>query len=268
MQQQIKTNMLMKQIVLTMVALATICTQSATAQTRVSNLYTETQSLKIEKVQDTANPVQVNRYLFAGYNTLCLPMTLSAEQFAAAAKDVRIERLAAIRQVGSTVQLCFVDCTNDGIEAGVPYLIFSPTRQYLRAKNTEANAINDELKTIRMDDGKGNQVSFGSSWNMRQKDGLYGIPAKQNVEILESVLVRTTEELSFLPTRCGFSWEQQAPSAEKLEIVHMNPAEVTAIGQQLKANNNTDETIYDLNGRRVSGNAKGLYIKGGKKIVK
>ena len=108
----------MKQIVLTMVALATICTQSATAQTRVSNLYTETQSLKIEKVQDTANPVQVNRYLFAGYNTLCLPMTLSAEQFAAAAKDVRIERLAAIRQVGSTVQLCFVDCTNDGIEAG------------------------------------------------------------------------------------------------------------------------------------------------------
>ena len=258
----------MKQIVLTMMALATICTQTATAQTRVSNLYTETQTLKVEQVQNTDNPVQVNRYLFAGYNTLCLPMTLSAEQFAAAAKDVRIERLAAIRQVGTTVQLCFVDCTNDGIEAGVPYLIFSPTRQYLRAKNTEANAINDELKTIRMDDGKGNQVSFGSSWTSRQKNGLYGIPAKQDVEILESVLVRTTEELSFLPTRCGFSWEQQSATAQKLEIVHMNAAEATAIQLTPNTQQPTSNGYYDLNGRRVNGTAKGLYIKDGKKVVK
>ena len=259
----------MKQIVLTMMALATICTQTATAQKRVSNLYTETQTLKVEQVQNTDNPVQVNRYLFAGYNTLCLPMTLSAEQFAAAAKDVRIERLAAIRQVGTTVQLCFVDCTNDGIEAGVPYLIFSPTRQYLRAKNTEANAINADLKTIRMDDGQGNQVSFASSWTSRQKNGLYGIPAKQDVEILESILVRTTEELSFLPTRCGFSWEQQSATAQKLEIVHMNAAEATAISQ-LSANtqHQTSNTYYDLNGRRVNGTAKGLYIKDGKKVVK
>ena len=261
--------MLMKQIVLTMMALATICTQTATAQKRVSYLYTETQTLKVGQVQNTDNPVQVNRYLFAGYNTLCLPMTLSAEQFAAAAKDVRIERLAAIRQVGTTVQLCFVDCTNDGIEAGVPYLIFSPTRQYLRAKNTEANAINADLKTIRMDDGQGNQVSFASSWTSRQKNGLYGIPAKQDVEILESVLVRTTEDLSFLPTRCGFSWEQQSATAQKLEIVHMNAAEATAISQ-LSANtqHQTSNTYYDLNGRRVNGTAKGLYIKDGKKVVK
>ena len=257
--------MLMKQIVLTMMALAMTCAQ-ATAQNRVKNLYTETQALKVEQVQSTENPVQVNRYLFAGYNTLCLPMTLSAEQFAATAKDVRIERLAAIRQVGTTLQLCFVDCTNDGIEAGVPYLIFSPTRQYLRALNTEANAIDTEIKTIRMDDGHGNQVSFASSWTSRQKNGLYGIPAKQNVEILESVLVRTTEELAFLPTRCGFSWEQQSATAQNLEIVHMNAAEVTAIGQ-IKADN-TNETIYDLNGRRVNAPVKGIYIQGGKKVVK
>ena len=260
--------MLMKQIVLTMMALATICTQSATAQNRVKNLYTETQTLKVEQVQNTDMPTQVNRYLFAGYNTLCLPMTLSAEQLAATAKDIKVERLAAIRQEGNTVQLLFVDCTNEGIEAGMPYLIFSPTRQYLRAKNTDAYDIDTEVKTVRMTDNRGNQVSFASSWNIRQKDGLYGIPAKQNVEILESVLVRTTEELAILPTRCSFSWEQQAPSAEMLEIIHTNMADVTAIGQQLKVKNNTDENIYDLNGRHVNAPAKGIYIKGGKKIVK
>ena len=118
----------MRQIVLTMMALATICTQTATAQNRVKNLYTETQTLKVEQVQNLDMPTQVNRYLFAGYNTLCLPMTLSAEQLAATAKDIKVERLAAIRQEGTTVQLLFVDCTNEGIEAGMPYLIFSPTR--------------------------------------------------------------------------------------------------------------------------------------------
>lgn len=257
----------MKQIVLTMTALAMICISPAAAQNRVKNLYTETQTLKVEQVQNTDMPTQVNRYLFAGYNTLCLPMTLSAEQFAATAKDVRIERLAAIRQVGTTLQLCFVDCTNEGIEAGVPYLIFSPTRQYLRAKNTEANAINTDIKIIRMDDGQGNQVSFASSWNARQKNGLYGIPAKQNVEILESVLVRTTEELAFLPTRCGFSWEQQSATAEKLEIVHMNVAEVTAL-KNVKRNATNDSRYYDLNGRNISKPAqKGVYIHDGKQVI-
>lgn len=259
----------MKQIVLTMMALATICAQTATAQNKVKNLYTETQTLKVEQVQDTDTPIQVNRYLFAGYNTLCLPMTLSGGQLAATAKDVRVERLAAIRQEGTTVQLLFVDCTNEGIEAGMPYLIFSPTRQYLRAKNTDAYDINTEIKTVRMTDNRGNQVSFASSWNMQQKDGLYGIPAKQNVEILESVLVRTTEELSILPTRCSFSWEQQAPSAENLEIIHTNMADVTAISQP-KANSQQPKanSYYDLNGRQVSAPAKGIYIKGGKKVVK
>ena len=254
----------MKQIVLTMMALATF---SAVTAQKVKSLYTETQTLKVEQVQNTEMPVQVNRYLFAGYNSICLPMTLSAEQLAATAKDIRVERLAAIRQEGATLQLLFVDCTNEGIEAGMPYLVFSPTRQYLRAKNTEANGIDTEIKTVRMDDGKGNQVSFSSSWTSRQKNGLYGIPAKQNVEILESVLVRTTEELSFLPTRCGFSWEQQAPSAEKLEIVHVSPADVTAI-KELKQKGTTDNRYYDLNGRNINKpSQKGVYIHEGKQVI-
>ena len=258
----------MKKILLAMMAVAMLNVQTATAQNRVKNLYTETQTLKVEQLQDTAMPVQMNRYLYAGYNTLCLPVTLSAEQLAATAKDIRVERLEAIRQEGSTLRLYFVDCTSEGIEAGVPYLLFSPTRQYLKVKNTDANLINTEIHAVRMDDGQGNQVSFASGWTSRQKNGLYGIPAKQDVEILESVLVRTTGEQAFLPTRCGFSWEQQSATAQKLEIVHMNAADITAIGQQLKANSNTDETIYDLNGRRVNAPVKGLYIKGGKKIVK
>lgn len=257
--------MLMKKILLAMMAVAMFNT--ATAQNRVKNLYTETQTLKVEQLQDTATPVQMNRYLYAGYNTLCLPVTLNAEQLAATAKDIRVERLEAIRQEGSTLRLYFVDCTSEGIEAGVPYLLFSPTRQYLKVKNTDANLINTEIHAVRMDDGQGNRVTFSSSWNMRQKDGLYGIPAKQNVEILESVLVRTTGEQAFLPTRCGFSWEQQSSTAQTLEIVHTNRAGITGI-KDVKQNATNDSRYYDLNGRTTATpSQKGVYIHNGKQVV-
>ena len=232
----------MKKILLAMMAVAMLNVQTATAQNRVKNLYTETQTLKVEQMQDAATPVQMNRYLYAGYNTLCLPVTLSAEQLAATAKDIRVERLE-------------------------PYLLFSPTRQYLKVKNTDADLINPEIHAVRMDDGQGNRVTFSSSWNMRQKDGLYGIPAKQNVEILESVLVRTTGEQAFLPTRCGFSWEQQSPTAQTLEIVHANGAEVTGI-KDVKQNATNDNRYYDLNGRTTSApSQKGVYIHNGKQVV-
>ena len=257
----------MKKILLAMMAVAMLNVQTATAQNRVKNLYTETQTLKVEQMQDAATPVQMNRYLYAGYNTLCLPVTLSAEQLAATAKDIRVERLEAIRQEGSTLRLYFVDCTSEGIEAGVPYLLFSPTRQYLKVKNTDADLINPEIHAVRMDDGQGNRVTFSSSWNMRQKDGLYGIPAKQNVEILESVLVRTTGEQAFLPTRCGFSWEQQSSTAQTLEIVHTNSAGITGI-KDVKQNATNDNRYYDLNGRTTSApSQKGVYIHNGKQVV-
>ena len=257
----------MKQFVLMMTVAALMSSQNVLAQNRVKNLYTEAQTLKVEQVVNTEQTVQVNRYLFAGYNTLCLPMSLDANQLESAAAGVKVERLAAIRQDGNVLSLLFVDCTTEGIEAGVPYLIYSPKAQYLRAKNTEANGFDTEVKTIRMTDDNGNQVAFGSSWNLRTKDGLYGIPAKQDKAILESVLTRTNGEQSFLPTRCGFSWEQQSATAGKLEIKHVSMGEVTAIRTAI-SDEQGDGSVYDLNGRRVNGNGKGLYIQNGKKVIK
>lgn len=259
--------MLMKRFVLMMTVAAMAVSQGVFAQNQVKNLYTEAQTLKVEQVMNTNQTVQLNRYLFAGYNTLCLPMSMSAEQLANAAQGLKVERMAAIRQEGNTLCVYFVDCTAEGIEAGVPYLVFSPVKQYMRAKNTEANGVNEDIVTIRMNDDRGNQVSFASSWQLRNKDGLYGIPAKQDVAILESILVRTTSELSILPTRCSFSWESQSSSAEKLEIRHASAAEVTAI-QTVKKTDVANGATYTLQGQRVNASAKGVVIQNGKKVVK
>ena len=243
---------------------AVLGSQSATAQNKVKNLYADSQSLHVEQVENQEQSVQLNRYLFAGYNTLCVPMSVSASQLNAS--GIRAERLTAIRQEGSTLCLYFVDCTSEGIVAGVPYLIYSSTEQNLRIKNTDSR-IDTELKTIRLSDGQGNQVSFGSSWEKRSKSGLYGIPAKQDVTPLESVLVRTTEDLSFLPTRCGFNWESQSVSADKLEIRHITASEATAINALSNDAVNNKANAYDLSGRRITQTSKGISIINGKKVV-
>lgn len=243
---------------------AVLGSQSATAQNKVKNLYADSQSLHVEQVENQEQSVQLNRYLFAGYNTLCVPMSVSASQLNAS--GIRAERLTAIRQEGSTLCLYFVDCTSEGMVAGVPYLIYSSTEQNLRIKNTDSR-IDTELKTIRLSDGQGNQVSFGSSWEKRSKSGLYGIPAKQDVTPLESVLVRTTEDLSFLPTRCGFNWESQSVSADKLEIRHITASEATAINALSNDAVNNKANAYDLSGRRITQTSKGISIINGKKVV-
>ena len=256
----------MKHLVLVCVALATMCGQ-VNAQNKVRNLSTSTQKLNVEMLQNTDQTVSLNRYFFAGYNTLCLPMSMTAAQLEQAAEGLRVERLAAIQQEGSELNLIFVDCTADGIQAGVPYLVYSPKSQTLRALNTDVMNIGTEVRTVRLSDNEGNTVAFSSSWESMAKVGRYGIPAQQNVTPLESVLVRTEADKTFLPTRCGFTWEQQSATASNLVIRHAaGMQEVSAIRSTMTENNGTE--VYDLNGRRM-GNAmqKGIYVKGGEKVV-
>ena len=251
----------MKQFVLVMMMATAVCT-TALAQNKVKNVYASSEKLNIEMLQNSDQTVQLNRYFFAGYNTLCLPMSVSAEQLG----DVKVERFAGIQQEGDVLNLYFVECTNDGIQAGVPYLVYSPKSQYLRIKNTDAMMIDNQLTAIHMNDGKGNMVTFGSSWEVSDKEGRYGIPAQQKVTPLEAVLIKTTAEQKFLPTRCGFTWDIQNATAKELRIVHLAESEVTAI-KNVTMMKNADDNIYDLNGRKVSQNSKGLLIQNGKKTV-
>lgn len=241
----------MKHFTLLLMAAATICT-NAFAQTKAKNIYTSATTLNLEVLQNQTQPVVLNRTLFAGYNTICLPMSLSAEQLRAAAKDVQIERLEAIRQEGSTLNMYFLDCTNEGIEAGVPYLIFSPTFQTLHASTQASSGISTELKSVSKSDGQGNTVTFGSSWETLKVEGRYGIPAQQDTYVLESILIRTDADKAFLPTRCGFTWDEQASTASALEIKHVTSLEdITTSIEKLEAENAVVD-IYNAQGTIVA----------------
>ena len=203
-----------------MMAAAAICTGAST-QAQVKNIYASASTLNLEVLQNQTRPIVLNRTLFAGYNSICLPMSLNAEQLQAAAKEVQVERLEAIRQVGDSLVMYFLDCTREGIKAGVPYLIFSPTMQTLHANTQHADGVSTALQCVTKSDGNGNTVTFGSSWENLKVAGRYGIPAQQDTYMLESVLIRTEGDKDFLPTRCGFTWDEQTTTAQALAIKHV-----------------------------------------------
>ena len=251
----------MKKLLLAMTMVTALST-SAFAQGQVKNVYASNEKLNLELLQNTDQTAQLNRYFFAGYNTLCLPMSVTAEQLG----DVKAERFAGIQQEGNVLNLYFVECTNEGLQAGVPYLVYSPKSQYLRVKNNEALTVNNELKAIRLSDNAGNTVTFSSNWETVKKDGLYGIPAQQKVTPLESVLIRTQADKAFLPTRCGFSWDLQNATAQELRIKHVSQAEVTAI-KNINLQSTSDK-VYDLSGRKLNKTDRGIYVQEGKKMLK
>lgn len=256
----------MKHFALTLFALVAMSVPSM-AQRPVT-MSASTNKLNVEQLQNQEQSVQISRYFFAGYNTLCLPMSLSSEQLSAAAKDLTVERLVAIHQDGNVLNLYFVDCTAEGIKAGVPYLVYSPTSQYLRANTVNSLGVDAVLKAVRLSDGEGNTVTYSSSWEAIAKEGRYGIPAQQSVTPLESVLVRTEGDKTFLPTRCGFSWDQQSSTASELRICHASTmGEVTAITGIETSRMSVD--TYDLSGRKVMNpHKKGIYVVGGEKVIK
>lgn len=267
----------MKHFTLVLMVVAACCS-SAFAQKKVArSIYASRSSIDVTQMQDVNQPVVLNRILFAGYNTLCLPMSLTPEQLQSAARDVQLERLAAVGQEGTTLNLYFMDCTAEGLKAGVPYLIYSPTTQYLRARTAEASSVSEQLSPLTLSDQLGNRVTFTSSWNEFAGDGRYGIPAKQDTEELQSILSCTQPDQRFLPTRCGFIWEQRSASASELRIKHvMSLADIQTDIQQLKGENAIVD-VYDTAGtlvrKQVSINEalstlpRGIYVIGGEKVL-
>jgi len=264
----------MKHFTLIAVALMALCSHVSAQATRVKYVSTSSKTMNIETLTQTDQPVQLVRVLFAGYNSICLPTALDAVQLQEVAKDVRVERFTGMRQEGDVLNLFFVDCTDEGIEAGVPYLIYSPTTQNLRLR-TQSNLLNKQLNSITMNDNAGNRVLFSSSWESVQTEGRYGIPAKQDTEILQSILVRTDGEQIFLPTRCGFTWQAQAAGVNSLQIKHVKAADADRIAS-LKASTDIVD-IYDVNGALVRKNVRageamqklprGIYVIGSEKVV-
>ena len=96
----------------------TACSSFAMAQKTVTlNTYN---AFDFGRITEKTATLNVSRYFFYGYNTICLPFSVSADELKAAVGDgVMLEQLAKVE--GN--ELTFVDVTEKGIEAGMLYII-------------------------------------------------------------------------------------------------------------------------------------------------
>ena len=224
--------------------------------------------------------IQMFRSLYAGYNTLCLPYDLTADEVTATFGDVQLERLAGCKQNGAVLELYFTDCTSEGVQAGMPYLIYSPVRKSAWIKTGAAPASLKDAQPVTVSDTEGNRVTFRGVFKTEEPVGLYGIPAAQALEgEVKSILVRTDGSKHFLPTRCGLDWDMRSNSATELVIKHVASTEALGNTTGISTLQAQDAVVdvYSLNGTLVKAGIriseatrtlpKGIYVINGEKFL-
>lgn len=220
--------------------------------------------INFEALTNEVSTIRLTRNFYAGYNTLCLPFSMSAEELQSImGEGVMLEKL--VKAQGG--QLTFLDVTEEGIEAGMPYLIYSPKAQFVVFRTS-----NRGIKTAPITVNVG-EASMSGMYAPTQEMNLFGIPAQQETDLLQSILIRTVADKTFLPTRCSISYEG---ASEVPTILHVTSlGDQTAISQ-LKAKNMKVD-VYTVGGTLVKSGVgmndamttlpKGIYVVNGQKFM-
>lgn len=247
--------------ILAALLLAVGSTTMASAQTVT---FGTTNTMDFSRVKENTTTVRLHRYFIEGYNTICLPFSVSADKLTELmGDDVKLEKLV-MAEAGT---LTFMDVTADGIEAGMPYLIYAPATKYVLFSTTDLNLV-QEPKVLTI-----GQASMSGNFTPVQSVSLYGIPAKQDTAPLQAILVPTEGEKIFMPTRCGIKYN----GIENPVIEHISSmdGETTAIKNLQATNAKVD--IYNTSGAllkkgirmndAMSTLAPGIYVVNGMKFL-
>lgn len=251
----------MKRILLSAAMVAALSASAQSTAARTKYVSTSGTSIDTELVQEATT--RLTRTFYQGYNTLCLPYSLTADEVATAmGEGFRVEKpVGAFVENGDFV-LCFADCTSEGIEAGMPYLVYSDKARYAAITNTTGTAVSAPA-AVSFVDGMGNVASFMGSFERLEPVGTWAIPAVPGE--VPANLICTDGARMLNPTRCFFTWDSQK-DATNMVIRHLAAGEtVTGI---TAANVTTAEGVtYNLAGQRTQ-NAQGVVVMGGKKVLK
>ncbi len=224
----------------------------------------------VTKYEGNTKTVNLNRYLFKGWNTICLPFSMTAAEVAEAfGTDCRLETLVGVENDGTDIKLNFQDCKSKGLEANKPYILYF-NKESKSVKFTSEKKLKSGKATISFTDASGIEVTFAGASNKKNADGLYGILAKDNSEAAFVNVDNTTS--GFYATRCYIKLSNG--NSTILKTNHIGEGDITAINSVMKSNERAD--VYNISGVKVASSAsisdinglnKGIYVVKGKKIA-
>ena len=190
------------------------------------------------------------------WNTICLPFDVNADQINSVLKSAGNVKTFD-REEASTQTIYFKDA--ETMQAGVPYLI-KPT---------------EEVATLTFD---GVTITSTEAQSNGTECGIRGTYAPYTMNTDGTEMFLNASRQFVVPAEGknnmkGFRAYFFKPSSISAAAFNINFGEATAInGVITEANNEKDMKVYNLNGQYVGTNLnalpKGLYIVGGKKVLK
>lgn len=225
---------------------------SANAQKKVYlNTFSGT---NIERYDGQTLNIYTSRQIFNGWNTICLPFSMTADEVNAAfGSDCKLETLTEVNADGAMVVMNFTDIKNKGIQAGYPYLLWFSGETKVISIDLQNKEMTSTIKPVAI-----NGITFTGTQTHIEAAGHYGILARDNKD---AQFVATDNTLSgFYATRCYIDY---AGSTSTLITVHNQTP--TAIKSITLSDVNGD--IYNLNGQKVNQAQQGINIINGKKVL-
>lgn len=212
--------------------------------------------------------VTMNRTMFNGWNTLCVPVNLSAEQLKEAfGADCKVECLAGVTVTGNTYTLNFQKV--DAVKANTPYIVYFNGENKvvkIQADDAEVQYVAEPKQSFQVG---GATISLNGATKQTQQAGIYGIYAKDNAE---AKFVSVDEETSgVLATRCFITAEGAVdPVFVATHNMTKKSEEQKKGGSRMsaKAAQKSADAIYNINGVQLKTAGKGINIVNGTKFAK
>ena len=127
-----------------LIAIMAVATLTASAQ-QILNISTYS-GTNLQKYDGTECKVNVNRYVFTGWNTIAMPFEMTeAELNETFGSDCKLEKLVAAESDMNGMKIFFQDCKAEGLQANTPYILYY----------TGENGNKKIAKTVAVDDAKG-----------------------------------------------------------------------------------------------------------------
>ena len=198
--------------------------------------------------------VTVNRAFNEGWNAVCLPFDVAADN--PLLDGAEIAQLDRDVNVNGNVELIFT--TTDHIEANTPYLIYFPQAVAANQVFEYVNFIPQEVKVT------GTTFDFMGTYTKSP------VVNAGDYVISGGKLDKASTDITLKGTRTYF--KLKSPDAVRSVSMSIDSEYVTGIDASLNDKGEMrNEKFYDLQGRKVSKaeglRSKGLYIQNGKKII-
>lgn len=202
------------------------------------------------------------------WNTICLPFDVSKEKAQTAfGEGVKIAQLDDKNSTGTTLK--FVDMTDYGMQATVPYLI-KPSKE-----NTSNEYVFENVNVVADDINKKYETTegylvFKGIYNMMDitKDVVDNVDATYYAAFLgaNNTIFKAKTGGMMKGFRAYFAIPKSASASALRVVIDGTATSIKNIDSEVVESN---APVYNLQGQRVNGNnlTPGIYVKAGKKFV-